>query len=112
MGAVFIIGVNIKEGAATVDIVQRVHHWIVRRRDDGHVLAKTIQGQFHILGPGHLQRPGLDRDAQDQESAEFLQGVAVQEAMETNRRTVHQKSSRREHAQKKQASTNYYIILM
>jgi len=72
LGAVFIIGVNIKEGAATVDIVQRVHHWIVRRRDDGHVLAKTIQGQLHILGPDHFQRPRLDRDAQDQESSEFL----------------------------------------
>jgi len=72
LGAVFIIGVNIKEGAATVDIVQRVHHRIVRRWDDGHVLAKTIQGQLHILGPGNFQRPGLDRDAQDQESAEFL----------------------------------------
>lgn len=39
----FIIGVNIKEGTASVDVVWRVYHWLVRRWN-GFVFAKTIQG--------------------------------------------------------------------
>lgn len=72
----FIIGVNIKEGTAATDIVRRVQHWFIRRRDR-RVLTKTIQGQFHFLRPGHVQRPRLHRNAQDQESAELFSGLAV-----------------------------------
>lgn len=102
----FVIGVNVKEGTAAVDVVRRVHHRLVGRRRFGDALAKTVQGQFHDFRSCHVQCPGLHRDAQDQEGAELLPRMALQETVEADRRAVHKEPTRGEHAQEKQASVH------
>jgi hypothetical protein len=79
------------EANALVQHQRKSHQW-----SEFSAQCRGLRGLHCYHLPGDAGTP------EDQEGTEFLQGLALSQALEANSGTVHQITSRREHAQTEQ----------
>lgn len=80
---------------------------LVQHQRKSHQWSEFSTQCRRLRGVHCYQLPGDDGAAEDQEGTEFLQGLALSQALEANSGAVHQITSRREHAQTEQVKISH-----